>query len=177
MAVAKRFIMYTTRFFAVIGLFVALSAVWMYCLRESTLSIWWHLTRGNQIAYQGRTMTLPLMWRVDQSQVFRGIRLERAYIGSWFTDSLGILSPSPDKAGVLDDASALGWQAELGARHAHNQSTHESSEVLYAKSMNFYCVADEVGSSCKAAGTDWLILFGGRPQSQREARGILKSMQ
>ena len=177
MSIARRLVMYATRFFAGVGLFVVLFAGWMYCLRESSLSLWWHMRHGNQIAFQGHTITLPLMWRVDQSRNYQGIQLSRAHAGSWLTDGLGIFSPSPDKAGVMDDASALSWQNEAIARLGHNKTMHISPDILHGKSLKFYCFGDQVGSSCKVAGTDWLVLFGGRPESQKEAREILKAME
>ena len=178
MSIVKRSFVYATRFFAVISLLVVLFAVWVYCLRESTLSLWWHLTHGNQTAFQGHTITLPLMWRVDQSRDYQRIQLSRAYVGSWLTDGLGIFSPSPDKTGVFDDASALSWQNEAVARLGQNKTMHVSPEILHGKSLKFYCFGDQVvGSSCKVSGTDWLVLFGGRLESQQEAKDILKSMK
>lgn len=84
MSIMKRSFVYATRFFAVIGLLVVLFAAWGFYLRESTLSLWWHMTHKNKVAFQGHKMTLPLMWRVDQRREGPGLYLSRAVNGQLY---------------------------------------------------------------------------------------------
>jgi len=142
MSIVKRSFVYATRFFAVISLLVVLFAVWVYCLRESTLSLWWHLTHGIRPPFRAYHNLAPDVASGPIAD-YQRIQLSRAYVGSWLTDGLGIFSPSPDKTGVFDDASALSWQNEAVARLGQNKTMHVSPEILHGKSLKFYCFGDQ----------------------------------
>jgi len=101
-----------------------------------------------------------------------------------------IQSPSSDRAGVLDDASALRWQADkIADIRSRNRTLEVSSEHLRSKSMTFYCLDVRTGFAgdsilCKAGRTDWLVFIAtenvGAVKAQiqlQEARTILKSME
>ena len=173
---------------------VVLSVVYFLFLNDVAKSLVWHLTHGNKVVFQGHSMTLPLLWRVE----YRNdsvLKLARAAFFHPFVDG-GLSGPESmtigrhsSGGGNIDDAAAVRWQNYMVAAF---QSSHDyaSPENLHAGSMHFYCFNRDDGSThggcldCKATGTDWEITFGvgdggaGPVQGQlQEAREIMKSIQ
>jgi hypothetical protein len=174
-----------------------LYAAWFFYLREPVLSLCWHMGHGNKVSIQGHKMTLPLMWRVEKSEKWPGLVLNRAlllhppYAGFMGGEHIYIQSPSSDSAGVLDDASALRWQTEkMAETRSRIETATLNPENLYAKSMTYHCFDMKQANIhaesifCKAGGTDWLVFVGtenvgaSAVQMQlREAREILESTE
>ena len=186
MVMRKTIFTYVTRFVAALAILGFAMIAWQFYLCEPVLSLWSHLRYGNAVAFQGHTLRLPLMWRVEHSNGKAGLSLTRAVIqhppslGKTYSDLLTVYSPDPTQAGRLDDASAARWQAaQIASLNSRSPRSHATAETIHAKSIAFYCVetatveriADNI--FCKPVGIDWLVFAGVNPAFSREAQGRL----
>ncbi|MGD0098413.1 MAG: hypothetical protein ABSB60_18165 [Terracidiphilus sp.] len=193
MSVEKRFFVHPERFSAAAGIFVALFVIWQLFVSDAVQSIWWHRTHGNKVEFQGRKMTLPLMWRQDPSGSDAVLKLSRAEF--WHpalpllngTESLTIMLGA-DGPRVIDDAGASRWQADSVA--IRSSQDYPSPENLHAKCITFYCFDRNDGDIhggcfvCEATGTNWNVIFaagqtdpGAIQEQMQEARKILESVE
>jgi len=128
------------------------------------------------------------MWRVDRSDTRPGLNLSRAVIGQYyFGDELEIEAPAYDRAGIVEEKSALRWQTEKVDELSSKPRlfSRVSVDNLRAMSLNFYCVdfasagnlPHRDGFLCKAGGTNWFVMSDGPQKELEEAKGILKSME
>jgi hypothetical protein len=174
----------------------------LYGLTNTAQSLLWHLNNGNKVVFQGHTITLPLMWRRNAWAKDKVLRLGRAVI--WqpplpllvdpedMTIAAGNISPGVPGAGddqVTANAAAFHWQTNI-VNSYHEQGAYASPEILYGKTMTFYCFDRDDGPIhgacfiCKATGTNWDIVFAAgqtEPHAIQkymlEAKDVLKSIQ
>ena len=193
MSKVKWFSVSIARVFSSVIFLLVLIVGWRFYLSEPTKSVWFHITHGSKVEFQGHKMTLPLMWRVNRFDKRPGLALLRASFlhppspGEMWDPELVIYSPTLGGAGVLDEASAASWQAEMIARiSTRNKKVPISAEIIHSKLLNYYSVdSGDIGEQpnflkCKAGGTDWLVVIGENKNGTvgvQEARDILKSME
>jgi hypothetical protein len=192
------------RWLFVVGCVVAAPfALWVGLgLNNVAQSLRWHSTHGNRVAFDGYTITLPLMWRRNPLANDKVLRLGRAvFLQPWLpllvdpediTIAAGNVTPGLPHNGedqVLDDAAALRWQTKMVDSY-HLQGAYASPEILRGKKMTFYCFDRDDGPIhgacfiCKATGTDWDIVFSAgqtEPHAIQkymyEAKEVLKSIE
>lgn len=161
----------------VAGILLALFVIaWRFYLMEPCVSVWFHLVHGKSVVFQGRTMEMPLLWRLEGPDTNTELTLTRAVIwhapglGKMYSGTLRIYSPDPTRAGTLDVSSALLWQSsQVNALNQRRPNSRAVAQEIHSKALTLYCV--ESGAEvnvpdsffCKPTGNDWLV-FGGVAQ-------------
>jgi hypothetical protein len=168
------------RIFILIALVICLQAVWEMCSGPA-VSLWWHCLHGNKVSFDGHTIAIPLMWRVNRTEDGRRIVVIPAhkFPGAFFT----IESLAANR--ITEEDSAMQWQTDTANRRTSDMSSLDGplrAEIVRAKTTAFYCVdwvpdGEEWLFSCKAVGTNWEIRGVGEPKALKNAKKILSSIE
>lgn len=156
---------------------VCVALVVGFVLSGPAVSCAWHILHGNEVAFDGHKLHLPMMWRT-QDQNAGKLRLSRAMYGTLVTHHLVIYSQqAADKAGEVADgsfsnsASRLALGKKLEIRGAGTNYSCVLEDDRYYDQQEFRpstltCMADKL---------NWLAIFHGATEYVREAKSILAS--
>ena len=167
--------------YAAAVLFVAV-AIGVFTLGSAVLSWSRHLVEGDHVTFQGRTMTLPKLWRVSSGQHFtEGLHLDRALFGSFVTHRLII--EAPGNVAPYDERSILAWQSRFLTKAHDGIATRYEPLNLPSALFQFHCVVqrgenfDASELQCRASGLNWTVMYRGGPEGLSEAEHIVRSTE
>jgi hypothetical protein len=161
---------------------IAATTIGVFAIGNVMLSWFLGVLDGNQITFQGRTMTLPYSWRIIRNQhLTEELHLDRALLGSFVTHHLII--EAPGNVTPYDEKSILAWQSAVSTRGRDGSAVKNELVNLQSARFQFHCViqrgqnfsASEL--QCRASGLNWTVMYRGGPVGLSEAEQILRSTE
>lgn len=163
-------------YIAIVAIIVASG---MLLFRAQIAALLWHLRHGNELTWDGHSMTLPLLWTPSSGSDVNVLKVHRAFT-SGGEDELSFKN-SEMFLGSTDQASK--WQAEtVESMNSKSTSKPYTAYTVVTDAGDVFCIDSGKGGLtanfvCKLAGSNLGIGFVGKPNHELDARAIVSSLR
>lgn len=158
-------------------------AIGVMMLRSPLYALYWHVTNGSRIQFNGCQLDLPLLWwRVNTQSDATEIVLRRGRIDYQFsllTDEMHIVH---NQVGEVNEQVTREAQSRMLQEFSRRPGTNVERIQISTVLGSFYCVRihwakEDTDLFCQNASLPWHTSFIGRSFVESEAESILASLK